>query len=133
MKEIALAVVIREGLVLIQHRIRRSGWVYEFPGGAVDPGETGEQAALRELREETGLTAGRAIHQVRSRNDLGGILHFIVVALLEPQEPWMTDAARQQTFYWMRPDEIPTGTFPAADALFIREQLPGIVSGHSPA
>ena len=30
-------------------------WVYNFPAGLIDPGETPEQAARRELKEETGL------------------------------------------------------------------------------
>lgn len=33
----------------------------EFPGGMIDPGENPEQAALRELREETGFHAGRLV------------------------------------------------------------------------
>ncbi len=33
----------------------------EFPGGVIDPGETPEQAAERELREETGFTSGRLV------------------------------------------------------------------------
>lgn len=31
------------------------GGVWITPGGALEPGETAEQAALRELREETGI------------------------------------------------------------------------------
>lgn len=34
----------------------------EFPGGVIDAGETPEQAAVRELREETGFSAGTLIH-----------------------------------------------------------------------
>ncbi|HET7812746.1 MAG TPA: NUDIX hydrolase [Candidatus Baltobacteraceae bacterium] len=34
----------------------------ELPAGAIDPGETPEQTALRELREETGYTAGSMEH-----------------------------------------------------------------------
>lgn len=34
----------------------------EFPGGVVDPGETPEEAAKRELREESGCTASKMIH-----------------------------------------------------------------------
>lgn len=124
MKDISIAVVIRDGLVLVQHRWRRQGWVYEFPGGTVDPDESGEGAALRELREETGLIGCEVIHQLLSRNDLGGALHFIVMRLTSSEEAKMTDAARRQTFYWMRPQDIPIATFPKADVSFIQEHLP---------
>jgi 8-oxo-dGTP pyrophosphatase MutT (NUDIX family) len=40
--------------VAIVHRPRYDDW--SFPKGKVDPGETDEAAALRELEEETGLT-----------------------------------------------------------------------------
>ncbi len=30
-------------------------WVYNFPAGLIDPGESPEEAAIRELKEETGL------------------------------------------------------------------------------
>lgn len=39
--------------VLLVHRSRYDDW--SFPKGKLDPGETFEEAALREVKEETGL------------------------------------------------------------------------------
>ncbi|OCW57720.1 NUDIX hydrolase [Hoeflea olei] len=44
--------------------------MYAFPGGRVDPGESLEHAALRELEEETGLRASNP--RAFARFDLGG-------------------------------------------------------------
>lgn len=46
--------VIRDGRVLAALRPGPAGG-WEFPGGKVEPGETDEAAAARELREELGL------------------------------------------------------------------------------
>lgn len=46
----------KEKVVLIrQYRYPIDGFIYEFPAGLVDPGEDFGQAAIRELKEETGL------------------------------------------------------------------------------
>ena len=47
-------VVERDGLVAVVHRPRYDDW--SLPKGKLDRGESWEQAALREVREETGLT-----------------------------------------------------------------------------
>lgn len=47
----------QDQVVLVrQYRYPVGGFVYEFPAGLVEPGEDMEQAAIRELYEETGLT-----------------------------------------------------------------------------
>lgn len=39
-----------------EFRMATGTFVYNFPAGLIDPGETPDEAAERELREETGLT-----------------------------------------------------------------------------
>ncbi len=47
-------VVVRDdGRVLLVHRPKYDDWT--FPKGKADPGESDEECALREVREETGL------------------------------------------------------------------------------
>lgn len=47
----------KEKVVLIrQYRCPLDDYIYEFPAGLVDKGETDREAGVRELKEETGLT-----------------------------------------------------------------------------
>lgn len=47
----------QDKVVLVrQYRYPIGAFVYEFPAGLVEPGENMEQAAIREMYEETGLT-----------------------------------------------------------------------------
>ena len=62
--------------VLLVHRPRYDDW--SFPKGKLDPGETIEEAALREVKEETGLkcriirklAVGRYLYRTRHKGRL---------------------------------------------------------------
>ncbi len=81
------AVVIHEGRVLLVRRGKeplRGRWV--VPGGTVEAGETLEEAVVREVEEETGLTvAPREIVTVFDRIDRDGDTvryHYVIVDYL---------------------------------------------------
>ncbi|MFB7917981.1 NUDIX hydrolase [Streptomyces sp. NPDC056061] len=66
---IAVAVVVREGRVLmVCRRVGEGRLSWQFPAGEVGPGETPEDTAVRETREETGL-------DVAAVKSLGGRAH----------------------------------------------------------
>jgi 8-oxo-dGTP diphosphatase len=61
--------VVRDGLVLLVHRPKYDDWT--LPKGKLDPGESFEAAALREVEEETNLrcTLGEELPSTRYRDN----------------------------------------------------------------
>jgi 8-oxo-dGTP diphosphatase len=72
---ISAAVITHEGRVLmVRRRIKEGQLSWQFPAGEIQPGESPEQAAVRETHEETGLTVtavrllGERVHPQTQRS-----------------------------------------------------------------
>jgi 8-oxo-dGTP diphosphatase len=87
----ALAVsvaVFRDGKVLLASRAAAPyARMFTLPGGLVETGETVEAAALRELREETGVLARlvgfNQIFQHIARDDAGRVeRHYVILSFV---------------------------------------------------
>ncbi|BDM67214.1 hypothetical protein HEK616_07010 [Streptomyces nigrescens] len=71
---IAAAIIVHEGRVLmVRRRVSEGKLSWQFPAGEVEPGETREEAAVRETKEETGLNVsavkllGERVHPATGR------------------------------------------------------------------
>jgi ADP-ribose pyrophosphatase len=73
-----------------EYRHPTKKWLYGFPGGCVDPGESPIEAAKRELQEETGYTA-KEFHHIGSTYPFPGSstlrIHYVLALEAELTHP----------------------------------------------
>lgn len=55
MRNRSVAIVVRNGAVLVEKTYYEGRYFYALPGGGIEEGESPEETALRELKEECGL------------------------------------------------------------------------------
>jgi len=109
------AIVVRDGRVLmVKHRHRAEDY-WCLPGGALEPGETPEQGALRELREECNVD-GVVVRKTSLVLDVdAGETHSYLVDIGGQQpslghDPEFVDGAQAPILVdlqWLRLGELP--------------------------
>ena len=125
---VVAALIRNDGKLLVCQRKRGTsfGMMWEFPGGKVKPGETLEQALVRELAEELGTkaTIGSEVYRAQHRYaEMSGPIELIFFqAELEPR------SVRNLVFeeiLWRDPSSLPELNFLPADKELIEKLASG--------
>jgi 8-oxo-dGTP diphosphatase len=120
--KVAAAVVWRDGHVLMTRRPPGGplGLKWEFPGGKLEPGETIEQALVRELHEELGVgSVPRGTLAVETHEYAHGLsveLHFVGCELDSLD---FTPSPEVHEVRWNRPSEVDPAEVLDADRGFL--------------
>jgi 8-oxo-dGTP pyrophosphatase MutT (NUDIX family) len=103
------AVVERGGEVLLGLRSDLRGW--ELPGGAAGPGESGEAALRREVREETGLEV-EIVERVGDYERSGFRPHTARIYRCRPVGGTLRSSGETLRVRWFPADDLPDTLFP---------------------
>jgi 8-oxo-dGTP diphosphatase len=115
---VAAALVDRDGRLLVQQRpegLSMAG-LWEFPGGKVEPGETPEQALIRELGEELGIDVEQAcLAPACFASDMLGDRHLLLLLYVCRKWRGTPVAHHASALRWVRPVELHGLAMPPAD------------------
>ena len=120
---VVAGLILRDSRILVCQRSRDDSHAlqWEFPGGKVEPGEIPQDALLRELQEELGITAtiGRELFRTRHRyRESGQAIELVFFqASVDPSAELQNLVFEK--FEWADPSALPDYDFLKADEEFV--------------
>ena len=122
MTQVSAALIWKNGRFLICRRPENKarGLLWEFVGGKAEPGETGEQALIRECREELDITVRVTGVFMRVNHVYPDITICLTLfnAEIAEGEPKLLEHCDMK---WITPDEIPDYEFCPADEEILKK------------
>ena len=112
------AVIVRDGEVLCAQRGPNGalGGMWEFPGGKIEPGETPEQALIRELEEELAIDVDQAcLAPACFASEPLGNKHLLLLLYVCRKWRGTPVAQHASALRWVRPLELHGLAMPPAD------------------
>lgn len=132
---VAAALCRADGSVLLQQRPpgKQLAGLWEFPGGKIEPGETPEQALVRELHEELGITVDPAmLEPVTFASEPLGSRHLVL--LLYATHAWTGDPRPLDAaaLRWLQPVDMSALPMPPADKPLVAALIANARGGRLP-
>ncbi len=117
---VAVGVICRNDEVLLALRPKHvhKGGLWEFPGGKVDSGETVEQALIRELNEELGVTPTAFTPLIKISHDYPEKTVVLDVWRIE-QFDGVASGVEGQQIRWVKLTDLDNYQFPEANQSII--------------
>ena len=119
---VAVALVDPDNRVLIAERPagKALAGLWEFPGGKVEPGERPEEALIRELREELGITVREAcLAPLTFASHAYPDMHLLMPLFICRRWEGVAASLEGQPLKWVRPRALRDFPMPPADAPLI--------------
>lgn len=104
---ISAAIIVSSGKVLmVRRRVSEGKLSWQFPAGAIEPGEGAEEAAVRETEEETGLSV-KAVRLLGERvhPNTGRLMSYTACEVVDG-EAHVADAEELDAVAWVAHSEI---------------------------
>lgn len=137
-------------LLLLHAAVPNGGTIWCPPGGAIEPGESPEEAVQREVLEETGLQLGHPGRHVWTRSlvmtganaEAFGTHHherFFAIQLEEvpgidlDRNPDLTELDTLKGFRWWAPDELAAATIEVFVPRDLADRVRPLIEGDWPS
>lgn len=107
-------VLVREAKVLLGKRKGAHGkGTWGFPGGHLEMGESWEECAVRECKEETGLTPSAVQFWTATNDVFGAEKHYVTIFMRAEAtgEPVVAEPEKCEEWAWFEWDSLPDNVF----------------------